>query len=175
MALRLSTSFKGKFSSFISPFMTNTNTVTEDHIKQEGLKMSMLTPYERRNDIWGAFRDFEDIFFRGSSSAGCKTDIRDMGDRYVLESELPGFDKEEIGVELNGDYLTITAQRNCGDDEQKDSYIRKERSVCSYQRSFNISGCVSDGIEAEYKNGVLKVTCPKMQKTQPQTKRLEIK
>lgn len=138
--------------------------------------MNMLTPFERRNyDLWGTFRDIEDSFF-GGRAASFKTDIRDEGDKYVLESELPGFEKEDIGVELCGDYLTVTAQKS-GSKEEKDSgnYLRRERSSCSYQRSFNISSCNGEGIEAEYKNGILTVVLPKQEEKQPQTKRLEIK
>ncbi len=52
-----------------------------------------LTPFER-NDIWNPFRDFEKDFFKGFGASGhCRTDIKDEGDKYLLECEMPGFDK----------------------------------------------------------------------------------
>lgn len=140
--------------------------------------MNMLTPFERRSyDLFNAFHDFEDDFFKESRITSCKTDIRDDGDKYILESELPGFNKEDIKLDLNGDRLTITAQRDTSNEEKdkNGNYIRRERSSCSYQRSFNISECDSSGIDAEYKNGVLFVTLPKRKETVPAARRLEIK
>ena len=140
--------------------------------------MNMLTPFERKSyDIFNAFRDFEDSFFHSPAIAGFKTDIRDEGDKYVLESELPGFNKEDIHLDLDGDYLTISAQHSSEKEEsdKNGSYIRRERTSSSYRRSFNIAACNSDGIDAEYKNGILMVTLPKKQETKPTAKRLTIK
>ena len=140
--------------------------------------MNMLTPFERKNyDIFNAFRDFEDSFFRNTTLSGCRTDIRDLGDRYLLESELPGFDKEDIRLDLDGDYLTVSAQRSTEKEEgdKNGNYLRRERSTSSYRRSFNISACDSEKIDAEYRNGILTVSLPKKQETQPAAKRLEIR
>lgn len=140
--------------------------------------MNMLTPFERRSyDLFNAFHDFEDDFFKGNHISSCKTDIKDEGDKYILESELPGFNKEDIKLDLNGDRLTITAQRDTSNEEKDKSgnYIRRERSSCSYQRSFNISECDTTGIDAEYKNGVLFVTLPKKKETVPAARQLEIR
>ena len=140
--------------------------------------MNMLTPFERKSyDIFNAFRDFEDSFFRSPAVSGCRTDIRDEGDKYVLESELPGFEKEDIHLDLDGDYLTITAQRSTEkeDKDKNGNYLRRERSTSSYRRSFNIAACSSEGIDAEYKNGILTVALPKKQEQQPASKRLEIR
>ncbi|MCM1055092.1 MAG: Hsp20/alpha crystallin family protein [Bacteroides sp.] len=140
--------------------------------------MSMLTPFERKGyDLFNAFHEFEDDFFKGNQITSCKTDIKDEGDRFVLESELPGFEKEDIKLDLNGDCLTISAQHSTNKEEKdkKGSYVRRERSCCSYQRSFNVSECNPSGIDAEYKNGVLIVTLPKKQETQPSSRRLEIR
>lgn len=140
--------------------------------------MNMLTPFERKSyDIFNAFRDFEDSFFRSPAVSGCRTDIRDEGDKYVLESELPGFDKEDIHLDLDGDYLTISAQRSSEkeDSDREGKYLRRERTSSSYRRSFNIAACDSDGIDAEYKNGILMVSLPKRKEQEPAAKRLEIR
>ena len=150
----------------------------DDDIPKEEFTMSMLTPFGRKGyDLFNAFHEFEDDFFKGNQIAACKTDIKDEGDKFVLESELPGFEKEDIKLDLNGDCLTISASHSTDKEEKdkKDSYVRRERSYCSYQRSFNVSECDLSQIDAEYKNGILTVLLPKKEKTQPAVRRLEIK
>ena len=138
-----------------------------------------LTPFERKSyDMFNAFRDFEkDFFFFLASFNSCKTDIKDKGDRYVLEAELPGFDKQDISLDIDGGFLTLTAEHS-SETEDNDSdgrYIRRERSYGSYRRSFDISNVNAEKIDAEYKNGVLTVALPKKQIAPPETKRLEIR
>lgn len=138
-----------------------------------------LTPFGRTGfGLWDAFEDFDRRFFGSSAPVNsCRTDIRDDGDKYVLESELPGFGKEDIALDISGSQLTIAAQRSSDSGEKDDNgnYIRRERSFGSYRRSFDISGVNADGINAEYKNGILTVELPKKSREEPATKRLEIK
>ncbi len=138
-----------------------------------------LTPFEKKSyDLFNAFHDFEKDFFDGGAPMNsCKTDIKDEGDRYVLEAELPGFDKQDIKLDINSGFLTLTAEHSA-EREDKDSdgkYIRRERSYGSYQRSFDISSVNADKIDAEYKNGILTVQLPKKDIEKPETRRLEIK
>jgi HSP20 family protein len=102
--------------------------------------------------------------------ADFRTDIRDEGDSYLLEADLPGFDKKDIRLDLNGDILTIHAERHT---EEK-NYLRCERSYGSYSRSFDISQVDAEGIKAKYKDGVLRLTLPKKQETLPASRQLEI-
>lgn len=139
-----------------------------------------LTPYEnKRFDFFNLFNDWDKDFFGSSSTAvkGFRTDIQDNKDEYILEAELPGFAKDDINIEINKDYLTISAERrNTNEEKDKDGrFIRRERSYGSFQRSFNISNVKSEEINAEYKNGILKVLLPKKEETQPSSRRLEIK
>lgn len=138
-----------------------------------------LTPFERKSyDLFNAFHDFEKDFFGNETSFNsCKTDIKDNGDKYVLEAELPGFDKQDISLDIDGGFLTLTAEHS-SENEEKDNdgkYIRRERSYGSYRRSFDISNVNADKIDAEYKNGVLTVALPKKEIAPPETKRLEIR
>ena len=138
-----------------------------------------LTPFERKSyDLFNAFHDFERDFFGEERQVNsCKTDIRDEGERFVLEAELPGFDKKDIKLDINGGFLTLSAERSSENTEKdKDGrYVRRERSYGSYRRSFDLSGINSEQIDAEYKNGILFVNLPKKAVTVPETKRLEIK
>lgn len=138
-----------------------------------------LTPFERKSyDLFNAFHDFEkDFFGNGTTFKSCKTDIKDEGDKFVLEAELPGFDKQDIKLDINNGTLTLTAEQSSEKEEKNDDgkYIRRERSYGSYCRSFDISGVNTEKIDAEYKNGVLTVSLPKKEIAPPETKRLEIR
>ena len=138
-----------------------------------------LTPFEKSGfDIFNAFNDFEKNFFGGSMPVNtCKTDIRDEGEKYVMEAELPGFTKEDIKLDINGSYLVLTAEHKNEKDEKDDKgkYIRRERSYGSYTRSFDITGVDTENISAEYKDGILKIDLPKKASEEPPVKRLELK
>ncbi|HEZ7988493.1 MAG TPA: Hsp20/alpha crystallin family protein [Ruminococcus sp.] len=138
-----------------------------------------LTPFEKSGfDIFNAFNDFEKNFFGGSMPVNtCKTDIRDEGEKYVMEAELPGFTKEDIKLDINGSYLVLTAEHKNEKDEKDDKgkYIRRERSYGSYTRSFDITGVDTENISAEYMDGILKIDLPKKASEEPPVKRLEIK
>ena len=137
-----------------------------------------LTPFSRGYDLFNIFNDMDKDFFSGAMPANaCRTDIKDAGDKYVMESELPGFEKEDISLDINGSYLTISAEHKT-ETENKDEeskYIRKERTYGSYKRSFDISDVDTEGISAEYKNGILIIDLPKKKPETPLAKRLEIK
>ena len=133
----------------------------------------------RHNDLYRPFRDLDALersFFSGSELGGFKTDIKDTGDAYVLEADLPGVKKEDIHIDIDGDYLSIRAQRSSSRDEKDDqgNYIRCERSYGSFSRGFDISGVKAEDISASYDNGVLTLNMPKREKTVPSSRRLEI-
>ena len=117
-----------------------------------------------------------DSFFTSHDLAEFKTDITDEGDHYTLEADLPGFDKENIHIDLNGDTLTVKAERNSKseDKDKKNKIIRCERSYGSYCREFDVSGINTDAIKSKYENGVLTLTLPKKEQQSPETKRIEI-
>ncbi len=152
--------------------------------------MFELRPFEHRNNrvnTYNPFREMENLeraFFgndfwndRGFNAlAEFKTDIQDKGDSYLLEADLPGFKKEDIHIDLDGDTMTISAERH-SDHEEKDkegNYLRCERSYGSYQRSFDVSGIEESGMTAEYADGVLKLTLPKKQQAVSSARRIEI-
>ena len=129
------------------------------------------------------FRELDELeraFFGNSNEsklAAFSTDIKDKGDHYELEADLPGVEKDDIKIDLTDNVLTISAERHSEyeENDKKHNYVRCERSYGSYQRSFDTTGIDTDHIEAEFKNGVLKLELPKIKETKPETKRLEIK
>jgi len=151
--------------------------------------MFELRPYNRRNALANRdpFRELENLereffgvnpfgFSRDFGIGDFRTDLKDNGDSYTLEADLPGFDKKDINIEMNGDVMTINAERHSEHEEEdkKKNYIRCERSYGSYTREFDISGIDADGITAKYDNGVLTLNMPKKAKELPEAKKLEI-
>ena len=138
-----------------------------------------MIPFERNdNNIFDLFDNFQKQFFRNSNATlpAFRADIRDLGDKFVLEAELPGFNKEDISLDLKEGILTIKAEHK-ENDEQKNNqgeYIRRERRYGSFARSFDVSGIDESGITAAYNNGILEVTLPKQAPVVPQARQITI-
>ena len=93
-----------------------------------------------------------------------KTDIREHDEGYEVDIDLPGFKKDEISIELENGYLTVSAAKGLDKDEEdkKGKYIRKERYAGAMQRSFYVGENLTDeDIKAKYENGILKLSVPK--------------
>lgn len=150
--------------------------------------MFELRPYRKNNNLtYNPFNDFDELerkffeepfgsFFRSNDLAEFKTDISDKGDSYLLEADLPGFKKEDIHLDINGDTLTINAERHSDheDKNKKKDYVCVERSYGQYSRQFDVSQIDTDAIKAKYEDGVLKLTLPKKNQEKNEPKRLEI-
>lgn len=144
--------------------------------------MHYMTPFERTGyDLFHSMRDWENEFFGSDKTAAqlrsCKTDIRDTGDDYIMEAELPGFTKEEIKLDVQDDVLTLTAVHKEKTEEEKakdGTYLRKERSRCSYQQKLDLSGIDVEHLEASYENGILTLKMPKKKPQIPASKRITI-
>ena len=112
---------------------------------------------------------FDDMFpFAGNYTTAnydlMKTDVKDAGDHYELEMEMPGVEKENIKAELKDGYLTLAAAKGLDKDEQdkKGNYIRRERYAGTLSRSFYVGDAVSEeDIHAKYEDGILKLSVPK--------------
>ena len=134
-----------------------------------------LMPFERRNRTLSHYFDEFDKEFFGNMMESFKTDIQDKGDKFILEAELPGFDKQDIRIDIDGNRLTVSAEHKNEKEEKEKNYIRRERCYGSFERSFDISSVKADEIAAEYKNGVLELIMPKRQEAIPQSRQIEIK
>ena len=93
-----------------------------------------------------------------------KTDIREHDNGYEIDIDLPGFKKDEINVELDDGYLTISAEKSLDKNEEKKHgrYIRRERYAGAMQRSFYVGDALTrEDIKAKYEHGILKLSVPK--------------
>lgn len=92
-------------------------------------------------------------------------DIVEDDKEYTIKAELPGVNKEDVKVTVEGGVLSITGERKEEKEEKDKKYHRIERSYGSFVRSFTIpEGGMTDKIGAEFKNGVLKLHLPKDEK-----------
>lgn len=127
----------------------------------------MLFPSVFRNNFFDDFDDFMDfptMRTGWTTSALMKSDVRDAGDHYELEMDLPGFRKEDVKMQLKDGVLNIEAVTNTSNDKKdKDGkYIRRERFQGTCTRSFYVGEELKeDDIKARFENGVLKVKVPK--------------
>ncbi|MBQ6568884.1 MAG: Hsp20/alpha crystallin family protein [Clostridia bacterium] len=137
---------------------------------------SELDPFRRMEELQRAFFSDPFGFWGDNRLAQFKTDITDQGDSYLLEADLPGFDKKDISLEITNDVLIIRAERNTETEEEdkKTKYVHRERSYGSYTRLFDISAIESENIMEKYENGVLKITLPKKKENASGSKKLDI-
>ena len=93
-----------------------------------------------------------------------RTDVKDLGDKYQLDIELPGYKKEDIHAELHEGYLTVSAKKSENTEEKQENgkYIRRERYTGECRRSFFVGKTITEeDIHAAFENGVLKLTVVK--------------
>ena len=93
-----------------------------------------------------------------------KTDVRETNNSYELDIDLPGFKKDEIKVELDNGYLSISAAKGLDKDEEKKDgkYIRRERYAGAMNRTFYVGdNLTQQDIQAKFEDGILKISVPK--------------
>jgi HSP20 family molecular chaperone IbpA len=104
-----------------------------------------------------------------------KTDIKEVGDKYQLDIELPGVEKKDIDLSLSDEYLTVKASVNEEKKEENKSYLHRERFVGTSTRSYYVGNVDMDTIEASFNNGILSVSFPKENEKAQKESRIEIK
>ncbi len=148
-----------------------------------------LVPFVSRRNLSKSNDDFHSLFdifnepffnmpaMNMSAAANFKVDVKDNGNAYELIADFPGLKKENISLNYENSYLTISAQTEEGNEEQDDkgNYIRRERHVGSMSRSFYIDNVDENKISAEFKDGTLKIDLPKKVEDTPKSTKIEIK
>jgi HSP20 family protein len=127
----------------------------------------------KRNDLFPSL--FDDLLSRDLWNLGVTNgsstnttipavNIKETADNYEVEMAAPGMTKNDFRIELDGNTLTITSEKNDQrEDREEDRYIKREFSYQSFQRTFQLHKDVVDvdKIEAKYENGVLRLLIPK--------------
>jgi len=121
-------------------------------------------------DDWFDFPDFRDLdrterkLYGRHADRLMKTDVREHEDHYEVDIDLPGFAKDEITIELNNGYLTVSAAKGLDKDQndKKGKLIRQERYAGAMQRSFYVGEeLTEEDVKASFKHGVLSLNIPK--------------
>ncbi|MCI7238053.1 MAG: Hsp20/alpha crystallin family protein [Anaerococcus sp.] len=130
-----------------------------------------MTNLLRRNNEIDRFNDFYnmvDTFFNdvgnlNSFSDTFKVDISEDEDKYLVEAELAGFDKEDIDIDLDKGKLTLTAKKVTSKDEsdEEKNYIHRERKSQAMSRTMNFVDIDEEKVGAKLENGILVITLPK--------------
>jgi HSP20 family protein len=101
-------------------------------------------------------------------------DIFETDNEIVVKAELPEVKKEDVNVSIENNVLTIRGERKFSEETKKENYHRLERSYGEFFRSFTLPGFVDAGkVNAEFKDGMLRVTLPKREEAKP--KQVEVK
>lgn len=127
------------------------------------------------------FNNFFNSFFNGDfltptafTGTSFNVDMKETADSYIIEADLPGVPKEAIGVEYEGNYLTISAKREDTIEDKQDNYLRKERHYGEFKRSFYLDNVDENQIKANFKDGVLKINLQKLNKGYEKRKKIDI-
>jgi HSP20 family protein len=145
----------------------------------------------REGFIFDPFRNFEERMRRffgegydpfgrfGEESWSLATwapacDIYETENEIVVKAELPEVKKEDVKVSVENNILTIHGERKISEETKRENYHRLERSYGEFTRSFTLPSFVDTGkINAEFKDGMLRVTMPKREEAKP--KQVEVK
>lgn len=126
------------------------------------------------NNTFGRFLD-EDIFKADFAGVFPPVNIKESKEAYFLDLAVPGLEKNDFKINLEGKTLFISAEKKEEKEEPKDKQIRKEYSFKSFKRSFTIDDSIDTGkIDAKYENGILKVILPKKEEEIQQNKEISI-
>uniref|UniRef100_UPI0040267CE4 Hsp20/alpha crystallin family protein n=1 Tax=Lachnospira sp. TaxID=2049031 RepID=UPI0040267CE4 len=123
------------------------------------------------NDDWMdfGFPEVDKALYGKHASHEMKTDVKETDSGYEVDIDLPGFKKDEINVQLDNGYLSISAAKGLDKEEKnkEGKYIRKERYAGAMSRSFYVGDALTqEDIKAKYESGILRLSIPKKEAKQ---------
>lgn len=105
-----------------------------------------------------------DDFMPSTNATNMKCDIYEQDNKYFIEMDLPGYEKTDINIVADKEYLIIKVSKEQNNNEEQKNYIKKERCYNEMSRSFYIGSFDESEVKATFKNGILKIIIPKLEK-----------
>jgi len=103
-------------------------------------------------------------------------DVRETDNEIIVEAEVPGMDQKDVNVTIKDNVLTLKGEKKREQEEKEANYYRVERTYGSFMRTMMLPSRVSaDKATAKYKNGVLRITVPKIEEVKPKEIAIEVK
>lgn len=119
------------------------------------------------NFAFPSFPDIDKALYGNGAKNLMKTDVKEVDGDYVVDIDLPGFQKDQIQMELDNGYLIVSASKSLDKDDpgEAENYVRRERYAGSMSRSFYVGSHVKEeDIHPRYENGILTFSLPKEEK-----------
>ena len=132
----------------------------------------------RNWEPFNLLKEFNDSFIdnRVDSPWSPSVNIAENEDGYLLTAELPGVNKEDIDIDLKDNTLTLKGEKKAEKKEEKENYIRVERSYGKFKRSFYVSDDIDvSKVDANFKDGILRVKLVKKEEAKPKQIKVEVK
>ncbi len=139
--------------------------------------MSSFFPMLRNSGLFPDDRLFRSFFNDFPEKPNFALDIKDQGDHFLLEADMPGFSKDDIKVNYKNNVLTIQAERSESKEDTRDErYMVRERHSSSMRRQIIVENIREEDISGTMEDGVLKITLPKKTETAlPEGRDIEIR
>ena len=132
----------------------------------------------RNWEPFNLLKEFNDSFIdnRVDSPWSPSVNIAENEDGYLLTAELPGVNKEDIDIDLKDNTLTLKGEKKAEKKEEKENYIRVERSYGKFKRSFYVSDDIDvSKVDANFKDGILRIKLVKKEEAKPKQIKVEVK
>lgn len=128
-------------------------------MRRRGRGRRDLTPMGRFFDDW-IDQFWSDWPFEAASMG--RTDVYEKDGKLVYETELPGVNREDIHIAVEGDELIVSGEKRREEHIEEENYVRMGRQVGKFRRSFPLPDEVEDPkkIGAKYEDGILKIEVP---------------
>lgn len=146
--------------------------------------MSSITRWEPFRGLASLQEEVNRLFdstFKASSGSSTLTawapavDVFETENELVIKADLPDLAEKDIDVRVENNMLTIRGERKYDQTVKEESYLRLERSYGAFSRSFTLPSTVNtEGIQATYKDGVLKVELPKRAESKPKQVKVNV-
>lgn len=124
--------------------------------------------------IFDEMDNFFDDFFKPAKH-DMKSDVREVENGYEIDVEVPGFNKNEVIVDYNDGYITVSAKHETNNEQKKQGkYVHQERTYSSLERSYYVGNVDKSKINAKLNDGLLTISLPKPSLEAPKGKKIMI-